>query len=237
MGAYEGVRADALTAGVHVRADGADAPGELFRSRHRHQKPADRPAVSRQHHPAVADFADRAQAAGVLPGREPAGDGVEPAGQRRSRTTTSTRSCSASIRTSATRLACISATTGTTASRATSAIATPIPDPGGHAAPRQQEHAVLLHAHAAAEPVNDFRDRLSPDRFRHPECLLGGRHRDAGADLGIPGFNGDVRYNNPGIPTINISDVQRAWHSGDELVPVRHDVPDVERHGLQPRLA
>jgi hypothetical protein len=27
----------------------------------------------------------------------------------------------------------------------------------------------------------------------------------AGADLGIPGFDGDVRYNNPGIPSINIS--------------------------------
>lgn len=27
----------------------------------------------------------------------------------------------------------------------------------------------------------------------------------AGADLGIPGFDGDVRYNNPGIPSININ--------------------------------
>jgi len=27
----------------------------------------------------------------------------------------------------------------------------------------------------------------------------------AGADLGIPGFNGDVRYNNAGIPSINVS--------------------------------
>ena len=28
---------------------------------------------------------------------------------------------------------------------------------------------------------------------------------DAGSDLGIPGFDGDVRYGNPGIPSINIS--------------------------------
>ncbi len=28
---------------------------------------------------------------------------------------------------------------------------------------------------------------------------------DAGASLGIPGFDGDVRYNNPGLPSINIS--------------------------------
>jgi hypothetical protein len=27
----------------------------------------------------------------------------------------------------------------------------------------------------------------------------------AGSDLGIPGFDGDVRYNNPGIPSINVS--------------------------------
>jgi hypothetical protein len=28
---------------------------------------------------------------------------------------------------------------------------------------------------------------------------------DAGANLGIPGFDGDVRFNNPGIPDINIT--------------------------------
>ena len=28
---------------------------------------------------------------------------------------------------------------------------------------------------------------------------------DAGADLGIPGFDGDVKYNNPGIPNFNLS--------------------------------
>jgi Carboxypeptidase regulatory-like domain/TonB dependent receptor len=32
--------------------------------------------------------------------------------------------------------------------------------------------------------------------------------KDAGAQLGIPGFDGDVRYNNPGIPDFNISGYQ-----------------------------
>jgi Carboxypeptidase regulatory-like domain len=52
---------------------------------------------------------------------------------------------------------------------------------------------------------NDFRigyhrvnfDTLNPFAVDGPA--------DAGASLGIPGFDGDVKYNNPGLPSINIS--------------------------------
>jgi Carboxypeptidase regulatory-like domain/TonB dependent receptor-like, beta-barrel len=53
--------------------------------------------------------------------------------------------------------------------------------------------------------VNDFRigyhrvnfDTLNPFAVDGPA--------DAGASLGIPGFDGDVKYNNPGLPSINVS--------------------------------
>ena len=53
-----------------------------------------------------------------------------------------------------------------------------IPVAGDHAAPRQQEHAGVLHAHAEAEPVQRFPDRLPPHRLRHAEPLRGERHPD-----------------------------------------------------------
>ena len=53
--------------------------------------------------------------------------------------------------------------------------------------------------------LNDFRigyHRIDFDTLNH--FSVNG-DRGAGTDLGIPGFDGDVRYNNPGIPSINIS--------------------------------
>jgi hypothetical protein len=52
---------------------------------------------------------------------------------------------------------------------------------------------------------NDFRigyHRLNFDTL-NPFAVDG--PADAGASLGIPGFDGDVKYNNPGLPSINIS--------------------------------
>ena len=52
---------------------------------------------------------------------------------------------------------------------------------------------------------NDFRigyHRLNFDTL-NPFAVDG--PADAGASLGIPGFDGDVKYNNPGLPSINVS--------------------------------
>ena len=54
--------------------------------------------------------------------------------------------------------------------------------------------------------LNDFRigyhrvnfDTLNP-------FAVGGGPSDAGSSLGIPGFDGDVKYSNPGLPSVNIS--------------------------------
>ena len=37
---------------------------------------------------------------------------------------------------------------------------------------------------------------------------------DAGTALGIPGFNGDTAYNNPGLPSINVSNFSGLWAGG-----------------------
>ena len=54
--------------------------------------------------------------------------------------------------------------------------------------------------------LNDFRigyhrvnfDTLNP-------FAVGGGPSDAGSSLGIPGFDGDVKYSNPGLPSVNVS--------------------------------
>src|SRR5206468_9937076 len=52
---------------------------------------------------------------------------------------------------------------------------------------------------------NDFRIGYHRVNFDTLNPFAVGGQQSAGADLGIPGFNGDVKYNNPGIPSINIS--------------------------------
>ena len=60
---------------------------------------------------------------------------------------------------------------------------------------------------------------------------------DAGAALGIPGFDGDVRYDNPGIPSLHRHRFQRLWRRRHELVSVRQDHPVLERSRLHDRVA
>ena len=80
-----------------------------------------------------------------------------------------------------------------------------IHDSGDHPAPRQPQHAGVLHTYIEAEPAQRFPDRLSPLDFDTLNHFAVNSLPTAGSDLGIPGFDGDVRYDNPGIPTINIS--------------------------------
>jgi hypothetical protein len=72
--------------------------------------------------------------------------------------------------------------------------------------PRVNKNWLFSYTHTLKSSLhNDFRigyhridfDTLNPAAVSGPE--------DAGASLGIPGFDGDVRYSNPGLPSINIS--------------------------------
>src|SRR4030095_492617 len=72
--------------------------------------------------------------------------------------------------------------------------------------PRVNKNSLFSYTHTLRPNLyNDFRigyHRIDFDTLNH--FSVNGVPT-AGADLGIPGFNGDVRYHNPGIPSINIS--------------------------------
>jgi hypothetical protein len=72
--------------------------------------------------------------------------------------------------------------------------------------PRVNKNWLVSYTHTLRPTLhNDFRigyHRLDFDTL-NPFAVDG--IASAGADLGIPGFDGDVKYNNPGIPSINIS--------------------------------
>jgi hypothetical protein len=72
--------------------------------------------------------------------------------------------------------------------------------------PRVNKNWLLGYTHTLKPTLlNDFRigyhridfDTLNPFAVKGPS--------DVGSGLGIPGFDGDVRYKNPGLPSINIS--------------------------------
>jgi len=72
--------------------------------------------------------------------------------------------------------------------------------------PRVNHNTLVSYTHTLASNLfNDFRIGYHRVNFDTLNPFAVGGQPSAGADLGIPGFNGDVRYNNPGIPSINIS--------------------------------
>ena len=72
--------------------------------------------------------------------------------------------------------------------------------------PRVNKNWLLGYTHTLRPNLlNDFRigyHRVAFDTL-NPFAVSG--QTDAGASLGIPGFDGDIKYNNPGIPSVNIS--------------------------------
>ncbi len=72
--------------------------------------------------------------------------------------------------------------------------------------PRVNKNTLVSYTHTLSPNLhNDFRigyHRLDFDTLNH--FAVNGI-ASAGSDLGIPGFDGDVRYNNPGIPNVSIT--------------------------------
>ena len=72
--------------------------------------------------------------------------------------------------------------------------------------PRVNKNTLVSYTHTLKPNLhNDFRigyHRIDFDTLNH---FLVNDIPSAGADLGIPGFNGDVKYSNPGLPSVNIS--------------------------------
>ena len=77
--------------------------------------------------------------------------------------------------------------------------------------------------------LNDFRigyHRLDIDSLNN---LMIAGVPSAGSDIGIPGFDGDVTLRQPGHPDDRPHRVLGHRQRRHQLVPVRHDVPDVQR--------
>jgi hypothetical protein len=72
--------------------------------------------------------------------------------------------------------------------------------------PRVNKNWLFSYTHTLRPNLhNDFRIGYHRIDFDTLNPFLVDSIASAGSDLGIPGFDGDVRYNNPGIPSINIS--------------------------------
>jgi hypothetical protein len=72
--------------------------------------------------------------------------------------------------------------------------------------PRVNHNTLVSYTHSLGPNLfNDFRIGYHRVNFDTVNDFLVNNLTSAGASLGIPGFDGDVRFNNPGIPSINIS--------------------------------
>jgi carboxypeptidase family protein/TonB-dependent receptor-like protein len=81
--------------------------------------------------------------------------------------------------------------------------------------PRVNKNTLVSYTHTLRSNLhNDFRigyHRLDFDTLNH---FAVNDIRSAGSDLGIPGFDGDVKYSNPGIPNVSISNFSGLGQGG-----------------------
>jgi hypothetical protein len=76
----------------------------------------------------------------------------------------------------------------------------------GISQPRVNKNTLVSYTHTLSPTLhNDFRIGYHRIDFPTLNYFSVNGLNSAGSDLGIPGYDGDVRYSNPGIPTINIS--------------------------------
>ncbi len=72
--------------------------------------------------------------------------------------------------------------------------------------PRVNKNTLVSYTHTLSPALhNDFRIGYHRIDFDTLNQFSVTGQKDIGASLGIPGFDGDVRYNNPGLPSINVS--------------------------------
>ena len=72
--------------------------------------------------------------------------------------------------------------------------------------PRVNHNTLVSYTHSLGPNLfNDFRIGYHRVNFDTVNDFLVNNLTSTGASLGIPGFDGDVKFNNPGIPSINIS--------------------------------
>jgi len=72
--------------------------------------------------------------------------------------------------------------------------------------PRVNHNTLVSYTHTLRSTLfNDFRIGYHKVTFDTLNPFIINSQSSAGSDLGIPGFDGDVRYANPGIPSVNMT--------------------------------
>ena len=101
-----------------------------------------------------------------------------------------------------------------------------IPFPPTHrTAQRIPETLAIGYTHIiTSNLINDFRIGFNTVSSNNLNYFAVNNLTDAGTKLGIPGFNSDSIYNNPGIPSINFDTYHEAgndasnWYQDDRTV-------------------
>ena len=104
--------------------------------------------------------------------------------------------------------------------------------------PRVNKNTLFTYTHTLKPNLfNDFRIGYHRLDFNTLNQFSVNNEQGAGTALGIPGFDGDTKYSNPGLPSVNVSNFSGLAPRRNELVSVRHDIPGIGRPRLEPRLA
>ena len=81
--------------------------------------------------------------------------------------------------------------------------------------PRVNKNTLVSYTHTLSPRLyNDFRIGYHQINFDTLNYFSVNSLASAGSDLHIPGFDGDVRFNNPGLPTVNVSGFNGLGTSG-----------------------
>ena len=229
MGAYEGLRSERTTSPI------ASVPTERMRRGDFGQistqivNPITKAAVPGQPDPALAALGRSGPAAAVLPAAEPAGDG-----ERHRQQLSGTGADREQHRPAA--------AAGRPEHQQRGAPLRPL-QLGGRVrrlrqrrphhrpvpATRQQEHAGVLAADAVADAAQRLPDRLPPHRHRLAQQPDDRRRAVGRLRHRHPGLRRRRPLRQPGHPDDRPHRVLGTRQRRHQLVPVRHDVPDVQR--------
>ena len=104
--------------------------------------------------------------------------------------------------------------------------------------PRVNKNTLVSYTHTLTPTLhNDFRIGYHRIDFDTVNPFYVSGPSDAGASLGIPGFDGDVQFDNPGIPSINISNFSGLGGGGTNWFQFDTTFQMAERAVVQPRVA
>ncbi len=106
-----------------------------------------------------------------------------------------------------------------------------------HRSDRDRNYTVGYTHTLTPNLVNDFRVGRNFFKSDALNYFAVNGLKTAGTDLGIPGFTGDVAYNNPGIPDFNITGFNGLGKWLKQLVSERQHSPDLRTDQLEPGFA